>query len=79
MRHRAAIFHNRRYASFNCRRRSNVSARGRRESGTRFIPALDDVFTHLFGIAEQYHRVVAVEELIVDAGVPRSTSGIGMP
>ena len=33
------------------------------------VHRLHDLFRHLLGVAEQHHRVVAIEERIVDAGV----------
>jgi len=35
---------------------------------------LDDALRHLLGVAEQHHRVVAIEERVVDAGVARLRS-----
>ena len=40
-------------------------------SDQRSLERLDDIFAHLLGVAEQHHRVVAVEQLVVDAGVAR--------
>ena len=31
----------------------------------------DDFLAHFLGVAEQHHRVVAVEQLVLDAGIAR--------
>ena len=40
--------------------------------GPALLQRLDDFLAHLFGVAEQHHRVVAEEQLVVD---PRITRG----
>jgi len=35
------------------------------------LERLDDFLAHFLGIAEQHHRVVAVEELVLDPGIAR--------
>src|SRR5437763_13492933 len=39
------------------------------KAGLSLFERLDDFLAHFFGVAEQHHCVVAVEELVVDAGV----------
>ena len=47
--------------------------------------AFDDLFRHLLGVAEQHHRVVAIEQRVVDAGIARRHAaldehhGVGLP
>jgi hypothetical protein len=36
--------------------------------GPSALERLGDVLAHLLGVAEQHHRVLAVEQRIVDAG-----------
>src|SRR5215467_3017225 len=38
----------------------------------RLLERLDDLLAHFLGVAEQHHRVVAKEQLILDAGIARS-------
>jgi hypothetical protein len=38
-------------------------------SNRELLQRLDDFLAHLFGVAEQHHRVVAVEQFVLDAGV----------
>src|SRR6185312_17544864 len=35
------------------------------------LQRLDDFLAHLLGVAEQHHRVVAEEQLVLDAGIAR--------
>src|SRR4051812_11006422 len=35
----------------------------------RLAEGLHDFLGHLLGVAEQHHRIVAIEELVVDAGI----------
>ena len=46
----------------------NVFVRVGGEPGC-LIKRLDDVLAHLLGVAEQHHRVVAIEQLILDTGI----------
>ena len=39
--------------------------------GRELIQGLDDRLGHLLGVAEQHHRVVGIEQRVVDAGVAR--------
>src|SRR5205085_7674372 len=36
---------------------------------TGLTQRLHDLFDHLLGVGEQHHRIVAVEKLVVDAGI----------
>src|SRR6516164_599428 len=41
------------------------------KSGRRLFERLDDLLAHFLGVAEQHHRIVAVEQLVLDAGITR--------
>src|SRR5258708_32159163 len=38
-------------------------------TATSLLQRLDDLLAHLFGVAEQHHRVVAVEQFVLDPGI----------
>src|SRR3954465_12572120 len=53
--------------------------------GEKGSQRLDDALRHLLGVAEQHHRVVTIEQRVVDAGIARGERaldehhGAGLP
>src|SRR5215470_11937729 len=52
------------------------SSRPRKPRSIASTQRLDDLFGHLLGVAEQHHRVVAEEQLVLDAGIARAHAAL---